>query len=259
MAGYQRIKQPRIADVIQEQLETLILEGTLAPGQKLPPERELAVQFDVSRPSVREAIQKLETKGMLVRRQGGGTYVSQDIYGEMANPLFDMLTEHPEGQLDLLEFRYALEAMAAYYAALRGTDTDFAEIRAAYVDVESAHSTDDVPLEAKAITRFHELVAQASHNVVILHLFRIMKPMLILNVQQNLEMLYQRSSAPERVGQHRKHLLECIVSGKPQEARVACEQHLAYLEETLLDIRREQSRLQRSLRRLQSKPSRSKT
>lgn len=257
MAGYQRIRQPRIADVIKEQLEKLILEGTLAPGQKLPPERELAVQFDVSRPSVREAIQKLESKGLLVRRQGGGTFVSQDIYGELANPLFDMLAKHSEGQLDLLEFRYALEAMAAYYAALRGTNTDFEEIRAAYVEVENAHANRDVALEARAITRFHELVAQASHNVVILHLFRVMKPMLVANVQQNLEMLYQRASAPEHVGQHRKYLLECIVSGKPQEARQACEQHLAYLEETLLDIRREQSRLQRSLRRLQGKPSNS--
>ena len=61
--AYKKINQPKISDVIMGQLEQMILEGSLQPGQKLPPERELALQFEVSRPSLREAIQKLEAKG----------------------------------------------------------------------------------------------------------------------------------------------------------------------------------------------------
>ena len=57
--AYQRIRQPKLSDAIEQELERLILEGTLSPGQKLPAERELAKQFDVSRPSVREAIQQI--------------------------------------------------------------------------------------------------------------------------------------------------------------------------------------------------------
>ena len=60
--AYSKIRQPKLSDVIEQQLEFLILEGTLRPGEKLPPERELAKQFDVSRPSLREAIQRLEAK-----------------------------------------------------------------------------------------------------------------------------------------------------------------------------------------------------
>ncbi|MCL5186551.1 GntR family transcriptional regulator, partial [Escherichia coli] len=56
--AYSKIRQPKLSDVIEQQLEFLILEGTLRPGEKLPPERELAKQFDVSRPSLREAIQR---------------------------------------------------------------------------------------------------------------------------------------------------------------------------------------------------------
>ncbi len=59
---YQRVKPPKISDVIMAQLETMIVEGTLKPGQRLPSERDLAKQFDVSRPSLREAIQKLAAK-----------------------------------------------------------------------------------------------------------------------------------------------------------------------------------------------------
>ena len=77
--AYSKINQPKISDVIMAQLEQMILEGSLQPGQKLPPERELAIQFEVSRPSLREAIQKLEAKGLLMRRQGGGTYVKEQL------------------------------------------------------------------------------------------------------------------------------------------------------------------------------------
>ncbi|MGJ8581560.1 MAG: GntR family transcriptional regulator, partial [Psychromonas sp.] len=62
---YAKIKQPKLADVIESQLESMILEGRLELGEKLLPERELAKQFDVSRPSLREAIQRLESKGLL--------------------------------------------------------------------------------------------------------------------------------------------------------------------------------------------------
>lgn len=69
---YSKIRQPKLSDVIEQRLEHLILEGILRPGEKLLPERELAKQFDVSRPSLREAIQRLEAKGFLLLRQGGG-------------------------------------------------------------------------------------------------------------------------------------------------------------------------------------------
>ncbi|MGL4855350.1 GntR family transcriptional regulator, partial [Plesiomonas sp.] len=123
--AYSKIRQPKLSDVIEQQLERLILEGTLSPGQKLPPERELAVQFDVSRPSLREAIQRLEAKGLLLRRQGGGTFVQQQLWQSFSDPLSELLSAHPESQFDLLETRHALEGISAYYAALRGTDADF--------------------------------------------------------------------------------------------------------------------------------------
>jgi GntR family transcriptional repressor for pyruvate dehydrogenase complex len=59
---YIKITQPKLADAIVAELESMILEGSLQPGQKLPPERELAIQFQVSRPSLREAIQRLEAR-----------------------------------------------------------------------------------------------------------------------------------------------------------------------------------------------------
>ncbi|MGO3395678.1 MAG: GntR family transcriptional regulator, partial [Serratia proteamaculans] len=112
--AYSKIRQPKLSDVIEQQLEHLILEGTLRPGEKLPPERELAKQFDVSRPSLREAIQRLEAKGLLLRRQGGGTFVQTNLWQSFSDPLAELLADHPESQFDLLETRHALEGIAAY-------------------------------------------------------------------------------------------------------------------------------------------------
>ena len=68
--GFDQVRQRRLSDDIVEQLEGMILEGTLKSGERLPAERALAEQFGVSRPSLREAIQKLAAKGLLVSRQG---------------------------------------------------------------------------------------------------------------------------------------------------------------------------------------------
>lgn len=105
--AYSKIRQPKLSDVIEQQLEFLILEGTLRPGEKLPPERELAKQFDVSRPSLREAIQRLEAKGLLLRRRGGGTFVQSSLWQSFSDPLVELLSDHPESQYDLLETRHA--------------------------------------------------------------------------------------------------------------------------------------------------------
>ena len=92
------VKQAKLSDIIMAQLETMILEGSLKPGQKLLAERELAKQFDVSRPSLREAIQKLEAKNLVTRRQGGGTYVNEQILGGLSDPLFALMANNKESQ-----------------------------------------------------------------------------------------------------------------------------------------------------------------
>ncbi|GGQ15334.1 pyruvate dehydrogenase complex transcriptional repressor PdhR [Shewanella litoralis] len=247
--AYSKITQPKISDVIMEQLERMILEGSLQPGQKLPPERELAVQFEVSRPSLREAIQKLEAKGLLMRRQGGGTYVKEQLWQSLADPIVELMHNDSESQYDLLEFRHATEGMMAYYAALRGTDADMQNIQTKISDVEAAT---DFEAKAAAIVRFYRAVAEASHNVAMLHLVLSLTPVLHKNVAQNLELLSIRKEASTKANDHRRALLAAIIRRDPDAAREASNEHLSYIEEVMLSVREEDSRLQRSLRRLKS-------
>lgn len=244
--AYNKINQPKISDAIVEQLERMILEGCLQPGQKLLPERELASQFHVSRPSLREAIQKLEAKGLLTRRQGGGTYVKQQLWQTLADPIVELMQNDPESQYDLLEFRHATEGMMAYFAALRGTDADIKNIEQKITQVEAGKTIEE---QSNAIVQFYCAIAEASHNVAMLHLVLSLSPVLHKNVIENLELLSRREEASTMANTHRRALLAAIVSRDPDAAREASNDHLSYIEEVMLAVREEDSRLQRSLRR----------
>jgi GntR family transcriptional repressor for pyruvate dehydrogenase complex len=250
-----KVKQPKLSDVIQQRLEELILEGSFAPGEKLPAERELALQFEVSRPSLREAIQKLEAKGLVYRRQGGGTFVADNLLESLSDPFFNLLSKNPESQLDLLEFRHGIEAMAAYYAAMRGTEQDFAIIQnkfdaIAISQIENTSLSDNNQGEAQAVFEFYLAICAASHNAVLLNLAHSMKPAIIDNINHNLQTLAKRPDVPVKVNQYRKKLLEAILSGEPSKAWGASHKHLAYIEELLIKLAQERSRVKRSLRRI---------
>lgn len=249
--AYNRVKQPKISDVIMAQLETMILEGTFNPGDKLPPERTLAKQFEVSRPSLREGIQKLEAKGILESRHGGGTYVSKDLGKSFTDPLLDMLNSHEEFNYDLLEFRHALEGLSAYYAALRSTPTDREIIRHRFDELMTLHDQQQSVSEARADAAFHLAIAEAAHNVVLLHVMRGLFNLLEKSIVASFETLYTKDRARQAIPEQHKAMLDAIMAGDAEGARKAAHQHLAYVEETLLEASREESRTQRSLRRLQ--------
>ncbi len=94
-------------------------------------------------------------------------------------------------------------------------------------------------------------VTESAHNVVLLHMVRSLEPLLEQNVLQNFTLLNRRESVVEKVREHRAEIVEAIVSGKPEEARLASHSHLAYIEETLLELTKEESRRECSLRRIQ--------
>src|SRR5664279_2747973 len=122
----------RLADTVAGELEKRILEGSLKPGDLLPSERDLATELGVSRPSLREAIQKLVSKGLLTTRHGFGTRVTDQLEAHFVDPWQAMLKGHPMLHRDLLEFRQMLEGQAAYLAAERALDVDIQRLDAVY-------------------------------------------------------------------------------------------------------------------------------
>jgi GntR family transcriptional repressor for pyruvate dehydrogenase complex len=236
-----------------EHLESMIIDGSYLAGQKLPAERELAEKFAVSRPSIREAIQKLEAKNLVERKQGGGTFVKRQLNALVTDPLLALLSARPETQFDLLEFRHALEGMAAYYAALRGQPEDYQALEKALNDLPAGIDIKDKSVEAEALVNFYLTMALAAHNVVLLHVMRSLQTLLKDNIQRNLEVLASQSKDQENIIKQRKNIVKAILQRDPEQARLASNEHLAYIEETLLNINRQDMRMQRALRRIEVK------
>lgn len=241
------IKQPKLSEIIQAQLEALILDGTLRPGEQLAPERELAKQFDVSRPSLREAIQKLEAKGLVTRKQGGGTFVTDNMMKSLSDPLLDLLAKTPDSQSDILEFRLGLEGMAAYYAASRGSDADYQQIQRKFEAIELAQVDNDIDQEAKAVYEFLFAICQASHNSVFLHLVRSMADLLVEHLTAHLALLTKQPEAFDKVRLYRKRLTNAILNGKAQKAWGESHNHLMYIEDVLLQHSLMNNSLQRAM------------
>lgn len=246
-----QIQTRKLAEVIAEQLETMLIEGQLLPGQRLPSERDLAAQFEVSRPSLREAIQTLVSKGLLYRKQGGGTYVANQLTPQVTDPLMELVATRPEGQFDLLEFRHALEGMAAYYAALRGTQDDYQNLLAALKHVQEEVKKDDISALAQALAEFYMCMAKGSHNVVLIHVMGNLSSLLKENIEGNLRLLQADPEACQKIHEQREGIAAAIVARNPRQARTASNEHLAYIEQTLLDINQQDSRMQRALRRIE--------
>lgn len=245
------VKQAKLSDVILAQLEEMIMAGNLKAGEKLPAERELAKQFGVSRPSLREAIQKLEAKNLVIRKQGGGTFIANDITKGFSDPLFNLMSQNAEGQLDLLEFRLGVEGMAGYYAAMRGTQKELDDIQIKFDAIGLAQLENNVKLEAEAVFEFFIAICVASHNAVILHLVRSMSELFIENLAQNIALLAKRVEVFDKMHEYRKKLIKAILAGKPQKAWSESHNHLTFIEEELLLQTQEHSSIQRSIRRMQ--------
>ncbi len=246
-----RIRATKISDIIADRLESMILEGSLTPGQKMPPERELALQFDVSRPSLREALHRLEAKGLVSRRQGGGTFVSADIGMSFVDPLMQLFKTHSEFNYDLLEFRHAMEEVAAHYAALRATDSDREIIRQRYDEWLQGHNACiGHQQEAELDWRFHLAIAEASHNAVLLHSMRALFNLFKATITTNLEYLYSKEDRRDEILRQHTAIRDAVLNRDPKAAQQAVSDHLAFVEETLQQSSRFESHSKRSLRRI---------
>jgi len=239
----------RLSDQIVQQLETMILEGSFKPGDRLPPERQLAEQLGVSRPSLREAIQKLAARGLVSARLGGGTYVTGRLDSGFADPWQEMLGKHPELHRDVLEFRRMLEGTVAQMAAERATESDLERIGALFEQMESAHRLQRLDLTSQVDVQFHQALADAAHNVLFTHLSTNLLTMLHSHVHDNIANLFAVGTVSEQLLDQHRAVWLAVKARQGAQARAAAEAHIDFVDRTLTALREETVRRERSLRR----------
>lgn len=251
-----KVRPPKVSDVVAEELERLVLEGVWQPGERLPPERELAERYGVSRASLREALQKLEARGVVEHRQGAGTYVRDLVSSNLTDPLGSLLLRHPEALPDLLEFRRALEGIACHQAARRATEADKELLRRKFAEIERAHELGDAQAEADADAEFHMAIAASAHNMFLLHVMYSVFSLLRQGIASSRERLYSSEGVRQELYEQHRAILEAILTGDPDRAWAAEQAHLKFVADRLAHLEREKERESRSRMRLEGMGSR---
>lgn len=232
------IDHSRTADEAIQQIESLILEGVLRVGDRLPGERELARQFDVSRPILRDALKDLEARGLIVTRHGGGTYVA-DIIGQVfSRPVMELIATHPKAIADYLEYRREIEGIAAEYAAQRATREDRALLDEIVERMQAAHERGDFQEETAIDVEFHNAIGECAHNIILLHTLRACYRLLADGVFLNRQMIFNLPEARDALLAQHLAIHRAVVSGQPAIARQAAMDHISYVERAMVNAAR---------------------
>ena len=227
--NFKPIKPKKVSTQIAEQIRTSILSGEFTPGDKLPPERELAEMFGVSRPSVREALNVLASSGLVMSYQGGGTVVMSLVEMTSSNSLGELIRTQQDRALDVIEVRKCMESWTAYYAAQRALPEDLRrmeEIVAAMErNLDGMHPSEDLD------ANFHIVIARATHNIVWMHLMQSLFDAMKEFQQSVWRAVYITKEDHHELYSHHLAIFEAIRSRDAEAAREAMTVHLTFAEQ----------------------------
>jgi len=227
-AEFEAVRKTKLYEEVARQIERLILEGGLKPGDKLPPERELAETFEVSRSSVRDAIRTLELMGLVEPRQGEGTVVRDLSAESLLNPLATMLVRKRELVGELLEVRKMIEPPLAARAATHASPEDVAYLEDILRRQKEKVRRGELAIEEDS--EFHYTIATAAKNSVVLKVLDVLMDLLRESRERSLQVegRLQRSFAGHQ------RIFSAIKRRDAAAAEAAMHRHLEEIEDVIL-------------------------
>jgi DNA-binding FadR family transcriptional regulator len=219
----QSIEPRRLYRQIAEQIRTLIASGEFPAGTRLPPERDLAKQLGVSRPSVREALIALEVEGLVEVRIGSGIYVL-GRNGAAGARAADETVEAAAGPFELLRARYVIESECAALAAKSARKPQIAAIDEALLQMQREFEHEKQPLGGDRL--FHLRVAEATGNGALVAVVKMLWEERTGPLYQRLEHHYDTPALWTAAMAEHRAVLKAIAEHDVPGARVAMQRHL---------------------------------
>ncbi|PZR00772.1 MAG: FadR family transcriptional regulator [Cereibacter sphaeroides] len=214
------IVRESVAEMVVRRILDMVRLGQLKAGDQLPPERDLALSLNVSRPSVREAMRGLTVLGVVRTRQGGGAYITELDAEALLSPIQFFLSLQDMNIRELYDARSLIESDVARRAAVAITDEELAQLE--NVLAAQARTLSDPNAFRQSDYAFHEAIWAGSRNAF---LQRIGKSLNVLG----LEFRKRASETPgvlERSFQDHRRLLDALKARDPDAAARAAEQHM---------------------------------
>lgn len=226
-------KNVRLYRRVADELAEAIRNGTYSTGEKLPAERELAESFEVSRPTIREAMIALEIYGVVEIRHGSGIYVVEPVSGAVAEPESDAPAREDlnVGAFELIEARIIIEGETAAVAAAAITDEDIEILNTLIARMKEGSEAEC----EQADREFHQYLARITDNGALIdtieHLWDLRTSS---RLASQIMTRAQGGGRAARVAEHKK-IVKGLATRDPSQARQAMREHLEKVREYLLD------------------------
>jgi len=234
-ASLKPIKPKLISDQVFDQLRELVLRGEIKPGQQIMPERKLAEVLNVSRTSVRDAINKMVAVGLLEQRQGQGTFVRLPVDDQ--NPLAVAMETQEASLENLMEVRMGLECAAAAYAARRATDEDIRFLQKSVDEMKIEVASGRLGTEADV--SFHMAISFATKNPLQVYLMKNFYDYLFHSIRENLSQLYERPGNIDKIVSQHQAICDAIQGHDPEGSFAAMRRHIEFVLNFLAEIQAE--------------------
>jgi GntR family transcriptional regulator, transcriptional repressor for pyruvate dehydrogenase complex len=225
---FEAVRKERRYEQVAEQIQKLIALGTLKPGDRLPPERELATRFGVARSSIRDAVRTLEVMGILEPRQGAGTVVRDLSADSLVVPLATVLVRKRELVAELLDVRRMLEPGLAARAAKNATVEEVLELEDILRRQAEKLKRGEPSIEEDS--EFHYVIGRAARNSVVLKVLDVLMDLLRESRARSL----QAPGRPERSYAGHVRVLRAIKRRDPEAAEKAVRKHLEEIESIVM-------------------------
>jgi DNA-binding FadR family transcriptional regulator len=241
---FEALESIRLSDGVFRQVFQLIANGTLAAGERLPAERELARSLGVSRSSVREGLRVLDQLGLVDVRRGAGVFVVKDTWKASSGLLWlPWLIEHQEQVIELVRAREVIEPGIASLAALSLTHRDKDDLTLIQDDLARALATEDFERAVALDGAFHTRIAEITKNKVLETLVRSMHAIIHRNIGGPYH--FKHHIGDKALHEHSK-ILSAIIDRSPLRAATAMRTHLCNVRATLDDAVRNAKSTNRS-------------
>jgi GntR family transcriptional repressor for pyruvate dehydrogenase complex len=228
---FKEITPVRLYESVIEQIMDLVKNKKLKPGDKLPPERELAEKLSISRNSLREAFRVLESRGLIKSKPGGGRFIREIRENGHNNTENIILSLEKSSILELLEAREIFEVKIAEIAAQRATLEDIEIIEEALNKMnQNEELKDDKKTESD--TEFHLAIAGASHNFVFVNIMKLHLDLL----KETREKTWQIPGRREKQYQEHRAIFQAIKEHNSKKAEEAILKHLRNIRKIVVRI-----------------------
>ncbi|KUJ73184.1 GntR family transcriptional regulator [Ruegeria marisrubri] len=241
-SAFEPVGHESLAEAVVDQIESMIVEGILKEGRKLPSERELSEAMGVSRPKLREALQILESRGLVTVRHGEGSFIAPLTGRAMSPALLALYARHGEAFHDYLEYRREQEAFAARLAAQRATSADKERLREIIADMTEAWKNDDHDASRETDFRLHAAVVDASQNTTLIHMMASIYDLTRQGVFYNRDFLRSMDGSGRALLDQHIEIAEAIIAGDPDRAERAARAHMDFVEDSFRKGQEQQRR-----------------